>query len=89
MSEVVKCLLVDDLPENLLALSELLRQDHVEILEARSGTEALGSLVNGGIVQVVGSMGKSIPVRIFDSGAAVRSRLNAEPGADASGPRAA
>jgi len=45
MSEVVKCLLVDDLAENLLALSELLRQENVEILEARSGTEALEILL--------------------------------------------
>jgi signal transduction histidine kinase len=45
MSEVVKCLLVDDLPENLLALSELLRQDDVEVLQARSGTEALEILL--------------------------------------------
>src|ERR1700761_2014935 len=45
MSTVVKCLLVDDLPENLLGLSELLRQDGVEILEARSGTEALEILL--------------------------------------------
>jgi two-component system, sensor histidine kinase and response regulator len=45
MRKAVKCLLVDDLPENLLALSELLRQDDVEILEARSGTEALEMLL--------------------------------------------
>jgi two-component system sensor histidine kinase/response regulator len=45
MSEVVKCLLVDDLPENLFALSELLRQHDVEILEARSGAEALEILL--------------------------------------------
>ncbi len=45
MSEVVKCLLVDDLPENLLALSELLRQDDIEVLQARSGTEALEILL--------------------------------------------
>jgi two-component system, sensor histidine kinase and response regulator len=45
MSAIVKCLLVDDLPENLLALSELLRQEDVEILEARSGTEALEMLL--------------------------------------------
>jgi two-component system, sensor histidine kinase and response regulator len=45
MSQIIKCLLVDDLPENLLALSELLRQDGVEILQARSGTEALELLL--------------------------------------------
>jgi signal transduction histidine kinase len=37
----VKCLLVDDLQENLLALSALLAADDVEILTARSGSEAL------------------------------------------------
>lgn len=41
----VKCLLVDDLPENLLALSALLRGDGVEVLTARSGTEALELLL--------------------------------------------
>lgn len=41
----VACLLVDDLPENLLALSALLRSDDVEILTARSGTEALELLL--------------------------------------------
>jgi two-component system sensor histidine kinase/response regulator len=45
VSATVKCLLVDDLAENLLGLSELLRQDDVEILEARSGTEALEILL--------------------------------------------
>ncbi|RZI84605.1 MAG: HAMP domain-containing histidine kinase [Rubrivivax sp.] len=41
----VKCLLVDDLEENLLALSALLRDDDVEILLARSGFEALELLL--------------------------------------------
>ncbi len=41
----VKILLVDDLPENLLALSALLRGSAVELLEARSGTEALELLL--------------------------------------------
>src|SRR4029079_17264976 len=41
----VKCLLVDDLDENLLALSALLRRDDVEVLQARSGTEALELLL--------------------------------------------
>lgn len=41
----VKLLLVDDLPENLLALSALLRRDGVELLEARSGSEALELLL--------------------------------------------
>jgi signal transduction histidine kinase len=45
MIDRVKCLLVDDLEENLLALAALLRRDDVEILEARSGAEALELLL--------------------------------------------
>ena len=45
MNARVKCLLVDDLEENLLALSALLRRDDVEILEARSGAQALELLL--------------------------------------------
>jgi two-component system, sensor histidine kinase and response regulator len=45
MTARVKCLLVDDLEENLLALSALLRRDDVEILQARSGAEALELLL--------------------------------------------
>jgi two-component system sensor histidine kinase/response regulator len=41
----MKCLLVDDLEENLLALSALLREKDVEILLARSGSEALELLL--------------------------------------------
>jgi two-component system sensor histidine kinase/response regulator len=41
----VKCLLVDDLEENLLALSTLLQRPDVELLTARSGTEALELLL--------------------------------------------
>src|SRR5271170_703601 len=41
----VKCLLVDDLQENLLALSALLEEQEVEILPARSGPEALELLL--------------------------------------------
>ncbi|MBX3620348.1 MAG: hybrid sensor histidine kinase/response regulator [Rhizobacter sp.] len=41
----VKCLLVDDLAENLHALSALLAADDVELLLARSGTEALEILL--------------------------------------------
>lgn len=37
----VKCLLVDDLEENLLALSALLQSENVELLTAKSGPEAL------------------------------------------------
>jgi len=45
MTARVKCLLVDDLEENLLALSALLRRDDVEILQARSGAAALELLL--------------------------------------------
>lgn len=41
----IKCLLVDDLEENLLALSALLKGDDIEILTARSGPEALELLL--------------------------------------------
>jgi signal transduction histidine kinase len=41
----IKCLLVDDLEENLLALSGLLARDDVQVLTARSGLEALELLL--------------------------------------------
>jgi two-component system, sensor histidine kinase and response regulator len=41
----VKCLIVDDREENLLALSTLLRRDDVDLLSARSGIEALELLL--------------------------------------------
>jgi signal transduction histidine kinase len=41
----VKCLLVDDRHENLLALSTVLRSDDVELLIAHSGSEALDLLL--------------------------------------------
>jgi two-component system sensor histidine kinase/response regulator len=37
----VKCLIVDDMEENILALSALLQRDDVQLLAARSGAEAL------------------------------------------------
>ena len=45
MPSRVKFLLVDDLEENLLALSALLRRDDLELLKARSGAEALELLL--------------------------------------------
>jgi signal transduction histidine kinase len=42
----MKCLLVDDLQENLIALSALLRRPDVELLTARSGAEALDLLLS-------------------------------------------
>jgi two-component system sensor histidine kinase/response regulator len=41
----IKCLLVDDLEENLLALSALLARHDVNVLTARSGSEALELLL--------------------------------------------
>ncbi|KQP21992.1 hybrid sensor histidine kinase/response regulator [Pseudorhodoferax sp. Leaf267] len=45
MTMPVKCLIVDDLDENLLALAALLQRDGVELLQARSGMEALELLL--------------------------------------------
>jgi signal transduction histidine kinase len=45
MIDRIKCLIVDDLDENLLALAALLRRDDVEVLQARSGPEALELLL--------------------------------------------
>ncbi|WP_205519593.1 hybrid sensor histidine kinase/response regulator [Pyxidicoccus caerfyrddinensis] len=45
MTPRVKCLLVDDLDENLIALGALLRRDDVEVLQARSGAAALELLL--------------------------------------------
>jgi two-component system, sensor histidine kinase and response regulator len=44
-SEPIKLLLVDDTPENLVALEALTRRDGVQVLLARSGTEALELLL--------------------------------------------
>src|SRR5215510_12248580 len=44
-SSPVKCLIVDDLEENLLALEALLRAEDVSVLKARSGSEALELLL--------------------------------------------
>jgi len=45
-SHLVKFLLVDDLEENLLALEGLLQRDGLEIMLAKSGTDALELLLN-------------------------------------------
>jgi two-component system, sensor histidine kinase and response regulator len=45
MPTKVKCLIVDDLEENLLAMSALLRADDVELLQASSGAQALELLL--------------------------------------------
>lgn len=44
-SEFIKFLIVDDTPENLVALEALLRRPGLEILKARSGSEALELLL--------------------------------------------
>ncbi|MDR7092566.1 hybrid sensor histidine kinase/response regulator [Hydrogenophaga laconesensis] len=41
----IKCLLVDDIPQNLTALEALLQRDDVELLMAHSGREALELLL--------------------------------------------
>lgn len=45
VTEPIKCLLVDDLDENLLALEALLQRDGLVCLKARSGEEALELLL--------------------------------------------
>ena len=37
----VKCLIVDDIAENLIAIEALLQRDGIEFLKAHSGPEAL------------------------------------------------
>lgn len=46
----IKCLLVDDVQENLIALEALLQRDGLEILTAQSGQEALELLLTHGDV---------------------------------------
>ncbi len=46
----IKCLLVDDVPENLVALEALLASDRVEVLKAQSGPQALELLLRHGDV---------------------------------------
>jgi len=43
--ESIKCLIVDDVPQNLVALEALLRRDGIEFLKAHSGFEALELLL--------------------------------------------
>src|SRR5580698_8856411 len=45
MLQPVKCLIVDDLQENLLALSALLEREDVQVLTAKSGAAALELLL--------------------------------------------
>ena len=45
MPHTVKCLIVDDFEENLIAMAALLAQEDVEILQARSGAQALDLLL--------------------------------------------
>ena len=46
---VARCLVVDDLEANLLALAALLRQDDVEVITAQSGIEALELLLENDV----------------------------------------
>ena len=46
----IKCLLVDDVQENLIALEALLQRDGLDILKAQSGPEALELLLTHGDV---------------------------------------
>jgi two-component system sensor histidine kinase/response regulator len=45
VTEPIKFLIVDDAPENLVAMEGLLRRDNLELLLARSGSEALELLL--------------------------------------------
>lgn len=49
MNQRLKCLLVDDLEQNLLALSAVLHRDDVDILTARSGSQALELLLTNDV----------------------------------------
>jgi signal transduction histidine kinase len=49
-TERIKCLIVDDIPENLVALEALLQRDGIDILKALSGPEALELLLDHGDV---------------------------------------
>jgi signal transduction histidine kinase len=53
MQPRVKCLLVDDLDENLLALAALLQRDDIEILAARSGMQALDLLLSHEVALII------------------------------------
>ena len=53
MQPPVKCLLVDDLEENLLALAALLQRDDIQILTARSGVEALDLLLSHDVALII------------------------------------
>lgn len=49
-AERIKCLVVDDVPENLVAVEALLHSDSIEVLKAQSGPEALELLLLHGDV---------------------------------------
>jgi len=53
MQPPVKCLLVDDLEENLLALAALLQRDDIQILSARSGVQALDLLLSHEVALII------------------------------------
>jgi PAS domain S-box-containing protein len=52
-NEKVKILLVDDRPENLLALRAVLSRPDYELIDAGSGSEALGQLLKNGFALIL------------------------------------
>ena len=52
-SKSVDCLIVDDTPENIIALTALLQSDEVNILAAKSGAEALEILLNSDVALAI------------------------------------
>ena len=49
----VTCLVVDDVPENIIALRALLQSDDVEVLTAQSGAEALEILLDNDVALAI------------------------------------
>lgn len=65
----VKCLIVDDVAENLEVLGALLQRDDVELLPARSGIEALEVLLNHDVALALinpGTIPAELLPRLFD-----------------------
>ncbi len=68
-----KILLVDDHPENLLAMAHLLEQDDVRIITATSGNEALGLLLEHDFALII--LDVQMPAMDgFETAALIRSR---------------
>jgi signal transduction histidine kinase len=75
----IKCLLVDDLEENLLVLGGLLQRDDVELLTARSGSEALELLLVHGfeLAELIRGSERTrhVPLIFVTAGARERQRV--------------